>query len=356
MKVKLSRLSLLTVGVMLVCSGQANASSYTYTDLSALAGVNSHVYAINNVGQIVGSLNGNAFLLEGSTVTALASTGGTNTYALAINDSGQAVGQSVIPFPSSIWAWRATVWSGTTMTLLGTLPDTGHSWANAINSAGVVAGLSATHGHAQATVWNGTTPTALGIDVDSQALGINDSGQVVGYAWNSSSAVFHATLWNGTTATTLGSLGGFGGLSEAYAINNAGVVVGDSIIDTVYHATVWNEATITDLGAGFAYAINNAGEIVGRKGAHAALWNGTSYTDLNSFLDASMASEGWELIDAKDINDMGWIVGTAYNYKLGQNRPYLLTPVPEPESYAMLLAGLGLLGAFLRRVKQQTQT
>jgi hypothetical protein len=30
-----------------------------------------------------------------------------------------------------------------------------------------------------------------------------------------------------------------------------------------------------------------------------------------------------------------------------------ITPVPEPETYAMFLAGLGLMGAVARRRKQQ---
>jgi probable HAF family extracellular repeat protein len=344
---------------MLACSGQANASSYTFTDLSALAGANSQVYAINNVGQIAGGVNGNATLWEGSTVTTLASTGGTNTYAYAINDSGQVAGQSVIPSSISIWAWHATTRNGNNMTLLGALPDTVHSWAQAINSTGVVAGLSITdryNSHGHATVWNGSTITDLGID--TYAFGINDTGQVVGIA--SDSGVTRATLWNGITATTLGSLGSSGGSSAAYAINNAGVVVGYSCcIDTEYHATVWNGATITDLGAGQALAINNTGVVVGVMGAHAALWNGTSFTDLNSFLDASTVSEGWELNEATGINDNGWIVGYGFNKKIGATHGFLLTPtqpVPEPETYAMLLAGLGMLGTFVRRKKLETQT
>jgi hypothetical protein len=37
----------------------------------------------------------------------------------------------------------------------------------------------------------------------------------------------------------------------------------------------------------------------------------------------------------------------------GQDHAFVLTtPVPEPETYAMMLAGLGLLGVVARRRKQ----
>ncbi|WP_256209002.1 FxDxF family PEP-CTERM protein [Nitrosospira sp. Nsp14] len=52
---------------------------------------------------------------------------------------------------------------------------------------------------------------------------------------------------------------------------------------------------------------------------------------------------------ASDINDNGWIVGNAHNSKTGVDHAFLLAPIPEPETYAMLLAGLGLLGFIARR-------
>jgi len=35
------------------------------------------------------------------------------------------------------------------------------------------------------------------------------------------------------------------------------------------------------------------------------------------------------------------------------NHAFLAAPVPEPETYAMMLAGLGLMGAIVRRRKRQ---
>jgi hypothetical protein len=56
-------------------------------------------------------------------------------------------------------------------------------------------------------------------------------------------------------------------------------------------------------------------------------------------------SEGWLVGDTTDINDHGWIVGLAFNSPRVVHA-YLLTPVPGPETYAMLLAGLSLLTFF----------
>lgn len=44
------------------------------------------------------------------------------------------------------------------------------------------------------------------------------------------------------------------------------------------------------------------------------------------------------------INNNDWIVGDAFNSVTGITTAYLLAPVPEPEIYAMLFAGLGVVG------------
>jgi hypothetical protein len=71
----------------------------------------------------------------------------------------------------------------------------------------------------------------------------------------------------------------------------------------------------------------------------------------------------WVLENANGINDNGWIVGTVYNTITYDRYAFLLTPcptctsypyvytVPEPETYAMFMAGLGLMGFIARRRK-----
>ena len=198
----------------------------------------------------------------------------------------------------------------------------------------------------------------------SFAFGINNSGQVVGGAYTTLDTS-HATIWNGTTPTDLGTLGP-GQHSVAFAINDAGQVVGWSDYDVTafnYHATIWDGTTPTDLGTlgggiSLAWGINDSGQVVGSSqyilgdsATHAAIWNGATPTDLNDFLSVSDVNAGWYLSVANGINDSGWIVGQANNIITGEMHAFLLTPVPEPETYALFMAGLGLMGFIARRRK-----
>jgi len=55
------------------------------------------------------------------------------------------------------------------------------------------------------------------------------------------------------------------------------------------------------------------------------------------------------LFFASSINDQGQIIGFAFNHATSASGTFLLTPVPEPETYAILVAGLGLLGLTARK-------
>lgn len=222
------------------------------------------------------------------------------------------------------YSMRATLWNGSTTTDLGTLDGGAVSYAEAINDAGQVVGSSDIMGHTanHATLWNGTTAIDLGTlgGTSSYTHDINSAGQVVGKSQITGDTFFHATLWNGTTATDLGGLSGFD--SYARAINDAGLVVGVSSLTARIPSPTAQRAT---------------------------LWSGSTAIDLNSFLDASTKNAGWHLMDATAINNNGWIVGDAYNSMTGVQHAYLLTPVPEPSTYVMALAGLGLLRFAVRR-------
>ena len=147
---------------------------------------NKHSYAkgINSLGQVVGSSGSHAFLWTEGTMINLDPSSGKRSEANAINDSGQIVGASM--------AWgngRACLWDDGVMTNLGVLPDYDVSDAMDINFGGDVVGWSHTSsGDECACLWSdGATIDLNGvIEGDSEwwlqrAMGINDSGQIVGY-------------------------------------------------------------------------------------------------------------------------------------------------------------------------------
>jgi probable HAF family extracellular repeat protein len=152
------------------------------------------------------------------------------------------------------------------------------------------------------------------------------------------------------------------------AVRSAMLVLILSLIGAVSHAS---EARyiFTPLGTlggnqSEAFGINDSGQVVGYSRLsgdqenHATLWNGTTATDLNNFLDASTMNEGWILSEARGINDNGWIVGYATNSNTGYEHAFLLSiaAVPEPETYGMMLSGIFLLGFMMRPRLQKKES
>ncbi len=97
----------------------------------------------------------------------------------------------------------------------------------------------------------------------------------------------------------------------------------------------------------FARAINEAGQIAGSSStatgkAHAFLTgpNGVGMTDLNSIVSLP---DRLTLSYAQGINNSGQIIAFS-------------PAIPEPATYAMMLAGLGVLGFMAKRVKSNRQS
>ncbi len=120
----------------------------------------------------------------------------------------------------------------------------------------------------------------------------------------------------------------------------------------VNHAFVYANGHIQDLGTLGGYisvglGINDAGEIVGASSfgtefgsVHAFTYLNGQMQDLNSLIDPAL---NLTLTNATAINSSGDIVADGYD-----NHAYLLTPVPEPGTWGMLLAAAVIYIAIAR--------
>ncbi|MDQ1816215.1 DUF3466 family protein [Massilia sp. CCM 9210] len=279
--------SAMVVGFSANRAGEDRAFSYAngaMRDLGTLGGMYSRGYGVNNQGDIVGS----------------ASTGNPDEWNLE----------------------RAFVMSGGVMRNIGTLPNGDMSRARDINNAGQVTGLSSVS---------------------------TDGGPEHPY---------HAILYSGGKMTDLGTLGGL--YSEGHAINDHGAVVGGAGSMEEYpsghairHAFLYVNGVMTDLGTlggkeagSTAFDINNLGQIVGEGNSdsvqRAFLYENGALRDLNTLIDPAA---GWVLQEARAINDLQQIAATGC--KDGQCYALRLDPtsaVPEPDTYAVLLLGLCMVG------------
>jgi probable HAF family extracellular repeat protein len=226
------------------------------------------------------------------------------------------------------------------------------SRAEGISDAGqIVGGRVRTGGATRAFLWMDGTVQDLGTlgGAESVAYDLNAGGDVVGvsstldfpdYTKEPPFTEQRAFLWRQGRMLNLGTLGG--SRSEARAINDAGVVVGQSraIGAPGEHACRWSHGVLQDLGVlpgrliSRANDINNAGQIVGDSRSDiliVAVPQGSSMTgaflysdatgmvDLNTRIDPRL---GWELDAAAAINDAGQIVGSGRHH--GKVRAFLL--------------------------------
>ena len=226
------------------------------------------------------------FVWQEDVLTALPTLGGNNGNAGGINNRGQIVGTvetpnfdpCSLPFAQQI---QAVIWEhGVVQEVLPPLGGTAAA-ANAINDNGQVVGESGcVSGNTYAVIWQhgrAINLGSLGGVTGNLAFDINNKGQVVGQSDLPGDTLHHAFLWQKGVMTDLGSLSDALPTSQAIGINNQGQVVGFSqnaaAEDASSVAVLWENGTITDLNtvipAGSslflmeATAINDRGEIAG---------------------------------------------------------------------------------------------
>jgi probable HAF family extracellular repeat protein len=189
----------------------------------------------------------------------------------------------------------------------------------------------------------------------SMGRGINNAGQITGFA-STSNVVGHAFLYSNGQMTDLGSLGTTSlnvGSSSGHAINNSGQVTGSSssLLHESTHAFLHSNGQMVDLGSltgiggsSDGYAINDEGQVTGYSssfgGPHGFLYSNGQMVDSNDLIDPAL---GITLQEATGINNHGQIVANGVGAS-PRVHAYLLTPVPEPSTWALLsISFLGLL-------------
>ena len=213
----------------------------------------------------------------------------TATWTTGINDAGMVVGQTS--------NYEAFIAADGEFVLIGKAPGYAAAIGSCINGLGDMAGyhLGETSDIGdKAFVRFGGQVEALEIPgaYSHNALGLNDSRQVCGWARKDPSSPMIAFVWQDGQVTLIPPLVlGKRASSQAKAINRSGVVVG-----------VCDRAD---------------------RGTYAFLWQDGVMHELNQLIDE--ASAGWRLHSAAAINNLGQIVGQgSFN---GVKRAFLATPL-----------------------------
>jgi probable HAF family extracellular repeat protein len=179
----------------------------------------------------------------------------------------------------------------------------------------------------------------------SSAIGINEAGQIVGFAYSSGNAAMHPFQWQSSTGNQdLGTLGGT--LGMATGINGSGVIVGNSQTTAnasirAFAKTVGGMLTLPGLGGSTsrAIAVNDSGAITGTASLtgdtseHGAVWpsaTATSAIDLRTL--------GGNNSQGNDVNLAGQVVGYAENVTRVTHAALWSSP------YSALPLDLGTLG------------
>jgi RNA polymerase sigma factor (sigma-70 family) len=329
---------------------------YHATGIETIPGFDLHIAALNNRGQVVGSLDSatnhetHSFLWEHETITDLGAFGAAKSLATSINDAGDIVGLFLTNGIRHVFLrHNSELFDLGVLDHFAKLGDEGDKYNGgpgiiyyaprvAVNALRQVTGrLIDERGNQRSFLLNQDQTSYFGMLGDGnifEAETINRHGQILGRATQGGGPM-RSMLWQQGKLIDLGALKGAS--SHAAAINDRGTVVGSiSFTNGTTKPFAWENGgvrwlTLGDSKSAGPSAINNAGQIVGTARARdnhsfACLWDGDALLDLNTVIKME---PGWRLATASAINDRGQILARATGG--GQWRDYLLTPtVPVP--------------------------
>ncbi|MFG1841660.1 hypothetical protein ACGFH8_24925 [Micromonospora sp. NPDC049175] len=231
------------VGWSTVASGARHAVLWRHgviTDLGVLPGdTDSEAVDVNEFGDVAITSFGadyltRAVLWRNGHLVDLGTLGGENSVAIGVNDRGQVLGTSD---PAAEMSHRV-LWRNGSVTDLGL--QYFYEYTADVNNAGdVVGGWNVPPRDSPCTCVGGLLHRGVLTQIGSEAIGINNRGQVVGAANG------RAFRWQNGTLTDLGTLGG--GWSRATAINDRGDVVGESTTTAQWRPFLWRDGVLIDL-------------------------------------------------------------------------------------------------------------
>jgi uncharacterized membrane protein len=289
--------------------------------------------------------------------------GGYDTWALSVNSRGEIVGEAYNTIPDSYsmfgygYQSRAFYWNNGVVQDLGTLGTGNDAAAGLINERGQVIGVSFTSSTPDSfctiygfSLFNFTTGSFLwdkknGMkDISSlgggctEALDLNNQGQVVGVASLPGDTQAHPFVWNAATGMTDLLDPSDSSFGYAAAENARGDITGQICNAVICNAVLWRkhgghwETTIlgTTAQITFGWSINASEQVVGNlylaDGTAAFLSEGGGpVVDLNTLVPPG---SGLQLYEADQINDLGEISvqGSDAN---GNNHVVLLIPCDD---------------------------
>jgi probable HAF family extracellular repeat protein len=287
---------------------------------ASLAHGMSFARGINDAGLVVGDYGGNNIATVWTeaggfrTIGRLDGSTGCCSVLMDVNASGDAAGFSHTNEPPHV---ATMLWSQATNTRLN-LQVPRRAYGQSINDDGHVVGTSLELGSTYAAFYRPMGGSAVELRLPLGATGggaldINAAGAIVGVA-DPDRVNAHALLWPQWDAAPidLGTLGG--AASHAWELNDAGDIVGWSQATSgERHAFLWTSSSgMIDLntwpnscaGSSEAFAINQAGIIVGKCNGRPVLWTATE--GMRELPLPSGVTTG----EAQAVNGNSTIVGT----------------------------------------------